>query len=196
MLKLDDQGWLCAAAGVTLAPSPNHDLRPQPVVDLLVIHNISLPPNVYAGDAVVQFFQNTLDFDSHPWFEAIRDVRVSAHFFIRRTGEIIQLVSTDKRAWHAGVSQYDQREQCNDFSVGIELEGSNFDAFEAVQYRSLVEVAKAIKQRHPVTAVRGHEHIAPGRKTDPGPYFDWHQFCEMGPWPRTAYPLPLKKLKQ
>ncbi|MER1968970.1 1,6-anhydro-N-acetylmuramyl-L-alanine amidase AmpD [Castellaniella sp. GW247-6E4] len=176
-LNIEDSGWLAPAAGILRRPSPNHDARPgdeDPY--LLVIHNISLPPGVFGGDAVIDFFQNRLDFTAHPWFENIRDLRVSAHFLIRRDGTIIQFVPTMLRAWHAGVSSFEGRERCNDFSVGIELEGTDTLAYTDAQYEQLDALAMAIRARHPIRAVQGHEHIAPGRKTDPGPSFDWDRF--------------------
>lgn len=158
-------------------PSPNHDARPDDEDPyLLVIHNISLPPGVFTGDAIIDFFQNRLDIASHPWFENIRDMRVSAHFLIRRDGTIVQFVPTMLRAWHAGVSSFEGRERCNDFSIGIELEGTDTLAYTDAQYARLAVLAAAIRARHPIRAVRGHEHIAPGRKTDPGPSFDWDRF--------------------
>lgn len=171
-MLIDDQGWL--NTNVTRLQSPNHDLRPNAEDPyLLVIHNISLPPDIFTGTAIIDFFLNRLDFDSHPWFENIRGVKVSAHFLIRRNGHIIQFVATTKRAWHAGVSSYAGRTKCNDFSIGIELEGSDTINYTESQYESLNRLAAAIYSRHPIKAVLGHEHIAPGRKTDPGPMFDW-----------------------
>ncbi|MDY0308990.1 MAG: 1,6-anhydro-N-acetylmuramyl-L-alanine amidase AmpD [Castellaniella sp.] len=159
-------------------PSPNHDQRPDDENPyLLVIHNISLPPGVFTGDAIIDFFQNRLDIASHPWFENIRDLRVSAHFLIRRDGTIVQFVPTTLRAWHAGVSSFEGRERCNDFSIGIELEGTDTLAYTDAQYERLGALAAAVRARHPIRAVRGHEHIAPGRKTDPGVAFDWDRFA-------------------
>jgi len=176
-LAIDDSGWLAPAAGVLRRPSPNHDERPggeDP--SLLVIHNISLPPGVFQGDAVIEFFQNRLDFTAHPWFENIRDLRVSAHFLVRRDGTIVQFVPTTLRAWHAGVSTFRGRERCNDFSIGIELEGTDTLPYTDAQYARLEALAAAVRARHPIQWVQGHEHIAPGRKTDPGPAFDWGRF--------------------
>ena len=188
-VNLSEQGWLSASPNVRIAPSPNFNARPSEEISLLVLHNISLPPNCFEGDAVVQFFQNQLDFDAHPWFENIRDVTVSAHFFIRRNGFIVQLVSTLNRAWHAGVSEHQGRSGCNDFSIGIELEGNDTQAFSDPQYQALLALCQALYQRHPsLNAVRGHEHIAPSRKTDPGPYFDWAHLVQNGPWGIESYP--------
>lgn len=182
-LSLDAAGWLHPHPTVQHAPSPNHDSRPgRAVVSLLVLHNISLPPGEFGGDHVVQFFQNTLDFNSHPWFDNIRTLRVSAHFFIRRTGAIVQCVATTQRAWHAGGSRFRQRERCNDFSVGIELEGTDTLPYTSAQYRALRHLVHALRRRHPIRAVQGHEHIAPTRKTDPGPAFDWPRFQRENGW--------------
>lgn len=186
-LTIQPDGWLPPGSGVRHRPSPNHDARPgdeDPY--LLVIHNISLPPGVFQGDAIIDFFQNRLDIGSHPWFENIRDLRVSAHFLIRRDGTIVQFVPTTLRAWHAGVSSFEGRERCNDFSIGIELEGTDTLAYTDAQYARLDVLAAAIRTRHPIRAVQGHEHIAPGRKTDPGPSFDWKRFEK--DWDKTLNP--------
>lgn len=164
-------GW-CAAARRT--DSPNCDARPIGTpIDLLVIHNISLPPGQFGGSGIAELFTNTLDCDAHPYFERLRALKVSAHFLIRRGGDVLQFVPTLARAWHAGVSQFEGRERCNDFSIGIELEGCDDQPFEPAQYAVLAELTSALRARHPIVAVAGHEHIAPGRKTDPGPCFDW-----------------------
>jgi AmpD protein len=164
-------GW---CHGARHAPSPNHDARPgiRPV-SLLVIHNISLPPGQFGGPYIEDLFCNRLDCDSHPYFDQLRQLRVSAHFLIRRDGELVQFVSVDERAWHAGASSFAGCERCNDFSVGIELEGTDEIPFEAPQYEVLTALTIELTARHPLTDVAGHEHIAPGRKTDPGPHFDW-----------------------
>jgi len=188
-LALDRDGWLEPSPGVRRAPSPNFDARPDDTPPfLLVMHNISLPPGVFGGPEVVDFFQNQLDYSSHPWLERLREMRVSAHFFVRRNGDIVQLVSTDARAWHAGVSQFEGRERCNDFSIGIEVEGTDALPYTDDQYRTLARLSRALCERHPLRAVRGHEHIAPGRKTDPGPAFDWARFGREAGWP--AHLLP------
>ncbi len=176
-LALGGDGWLQAGAGILHRPSPNHDLRPEDEDPwLLVLHNISLPPGTFAGDAIIDFFLNRLDVSSHPWFQQIRDLRVSAHFLIRRDGTIVQFVPTRLRAWHAGVSSFQGRERCNDFSIGIELEGTDTLPYTDLQYAHLHAVTAAIRARHPIRHACGHEHIAPGRKTDPGPAFDWERF--------------------
>uniref|UniRef100_UPI00333F6186 1,6-anhydro-N-acetylmuramyl-L-alanine amidase AmpD n=1 Tax=Castellaniella defragrans TaxID=75697 RepID=UPI00333F6186 len=182
-LAIGDSGWLAPAPGVLRRPSPNHDRRPggeNP--SLLVIHNISLPPGEFQGDAIIDFFQNRLDISAHPWFENIRDLRVSAHFLIRREGTIVQFVPTVLRAWHAGVSTFQGRERCNDFSVGIELEGTDTLPYTDAQYERLMMLTAAIRGRHPIRHASGHADIAPGRKTDPGPAFDWARFCRDGGW--------------
>lgn len=165
-------GWL--SDGSRRCDSPNFDVRPDGVpVGLIVIHNISLPPDQFGGPGVEQLFTNCLNPDEHPYYEQIAGLRVSAHFFIRRDGELIQFVSTENRAWHAGVSSWRGRERCNDFSVGVELEGCDTQPFEAAQYERLNELISALKARYPIRDVVGHSDIAPGRKTDPGPCFDW-----------------------
>lgn len=173
---IDAEGW---CRGARRLPSPNFDLRPPgTAVDLLVIHNISLPPGQFGGPYIASLFTNTLDHGAHPYFDQLRPLRVSAHFLILRTGELVQFVSADARAWHAGVSLFDGRERCNDFSIGIELEGSDFVPFEPAQYRCLAALTQALLRRYPLASVVGHEHIAPGRKTDPGPFFDWTAYRE------------------
>lgn len=164
-------GWLACARRV---PSPNFDERPDGVaVDLLVVHHISLPAGSFRGDAIERLFTNTLDWDAHPYFDAIRGLEVSAHFVIRRGGALLQFVSCDDRAWHAGVSSWCGRGDCNDYSVGIELEGIEGGSFEAAQYAALETLLLALARRYPLRAVAGHEHVAPGRKADPGAGFDW-----------------------
>ena len=189
MLALDRHGWLKPSAGVIHAPSPNHDERPcGQDATLLVMHNISLPPGCFGGTEVVDLFLNQLDYSSHPWLEQLRGLHVSAHFFIRRTGQIVQHVATHQRAWHAGVSQFEGRERCNDFSIGIELEGTDTLPYTNEQYQALQDLIPVLKTRHPLKAVRGHEHIAPGRKTDPGPAFDWKRFGRENGWLRRQLP--------
>jgi N-acetyl-anhydromuramoyl-L-alanine amidase len=164
-------GWL---NGVERCESPNFGHRPQgALIDLVVIHSISLPPGEYGSDAIERLFTNRLDWSEHPYYQQIRGLQVSAHFLIRRDGQVTQFVSCDKRAWHAGPSSWQGRKDCNDFSVGIELEGLEGELFEALQYRALAEVMKALGQRYPIAWVAGHEHVAPGRKKDPGAGFDW-----------------------
>ncbi|RJX33431.1 MAG: 1,6-anhydro-N-acetylmuramyl-L-alanine amidase AmpD [Oxalobacter sp.] len=171
---IDAHGW-CPQA--EQRPSPNCDARPTDVpISLLVIHNISLPPGQFGGSYIDDLFLNCLNCDAHPYFEQLRDLHVSAHFLIRRQGEVTQFVSTLSRAWHAGVSSFLDRERCNDFSIGVELEGTDGEAFTVLQYESLTALTHALMGRHPLTDVVGHEHIAPARKTDPGPFFDWRFF--------------------
>lgn len=180
-------GWHARAHAF---PSPNHGPRPDgAVVDLIVVHSISLPPGEYGGDGVQRLFTNTLDWDAHPYFQGIRGLEVSAHFFIRRDGSLWQFVDTDRRAWHAGASHYRGRSQCNDDSVGIELEGLEGDRFEAAQYQTLARLCDDLAQRHPIAHVAGHEHIAPGRKQDPGPGFDWARLQALLDWPATRFPV-------
>ena len=182
-MKLDRHGWLVPQPGIRLVPSPNHDRRPKGEnISLLVIHNISLPPGQFGGHHIEQLFTNTLRADEHPFFAQIRDLRVSAHFLIRRNGNIVQFVSTHRRAWHAGISRFDGRERCNDFSLGIEMEGTDFGPFTDEQYLQLGALTALLRARHTLKAVRGHEHIAPVRKTDPGPYFDWHWYKRLADW--------------
>ncbi|NEX64432.1 1,6-anhydro-N-acetylmuramyl-L-alanine amidase AmpD [Noviherbaspirillum galbum] len=172
--QIDANGWCLQAEKL---PSPNFDPRaPGMAIDLLVIHNISLPPSQFGGPEIANLFTNTLDCDAHPYFDQLRELRVSAHFLVRRDGHLMQFVSANDRAWHAGVSNHCGRERCNDFSVGVELEGTDFDPFEPAQYTVLGALTRALVARYPIVAVAGHEHIAPGRKTDPGPHFDWAHF--------------------
>jgi AmpD protein len=176
LLAPDALGWLPAAVQL---PSPNCDARPEgSAIELIVIHNIALPPGVFEGDAVIQLFTNRLDWDAHPYYEGIRGLRVSSHFFIRRDGSLIQFVPCTLRAWHAGMSNWEGRERCNDFSIGIELEGSDDLPFSDAQYATLVPLVDALKRAYPIRAVVGHSDIAPGRKTDPGPHFAWHRLDE------------------
>ncbi|PPC85636.1 MAG: 1,6-anhydro-N-acetylmuramyl-L-alanine amidase AmpD [Methylotenera sp.] len=175
MLHIDTKGFITSARQVC---SPNFDARPSadastPEISMIVIHNISLPPNQYGGKGVIELFTNKLNPDEHPYYAEIYTRKVSSHFLIRRDGELVQFVSCLQRAWHAGVSNWLGRERCNDFSVGIELEGSDFEAFELAQYKSLQQLIKILKQTYPIQTIVGHSDIAPGRKTDPGPYFDW-----------------------
>lgn len=163
------------ALGAKQIASPNFDARPSQEIDMIVIHNISLPPNIYGGSGVVELFTNQLNPDEHPYYATIHTAKVSSHFFIRRDGELVQFVSCLARAWHAGVSCWQGRERCNDFSVGVELEGSDYEAFEDVQYETLNALLKCLKQTYPIKYIVGHSDIAPGRKTDPGPFFNWQK---------------------
>ena len=183
---IDEAGWFTRA---TREPSPNFDARPSGVTpSLLVLHNISLPPGQFNGQAIIEFFQNRLDVDAHPFYAQIRGVRVSSHFLIRRDGEIVQFVSCNDRAWHAGLSTFLGQDRCNDFSIGIELEGSDEQPFDEVQYAPLANLASALIERYALTAVAGHSDIAPGRKTDPGPYFDWPRLRRMLALPAEYFP--------
>ncbi len=179
-------GWYRHARAL---PSPNHGPRPAgAAVDLLVIHSISLPPGQYGGDEVQRLFTNTLDWQAHPYFQSIQGLQVSAHFYVRRDGQLWQFVSCDDRAWHAGISHYRGRDNCNDDSIGIELEGLEGDPFEDAQYETLASLCAALAQRHPLQHVAGHEHVAPGRKGDPGPGFDWPRLQRMLGWPDRCFP--------
>lgn len=171
LLTVDAAGLLSDAEFV---PSPNCDERPagEPL-SLVVVHAISLPPGEFGGDGIVRLFTNRLDPAAHPYYAGIQALRVSAHLLIRRDGRMIQFVPFDRRAWHAGVSSWRGRERCNDFSVGIELEGCDEMPFEPLQYRRLAGVVAALRRCYPALDVAGHADIAPGRKTDPGPHFDW-----------------------
>ena len=164
-------GWYKAAQQL---PSPNFGPRPDHAeIDLVVIHSISLPPGQYGTGAVQQLFTNQLDWDAHPYYQGIRGLEVSSHFFITRQGEIWQFVSCDDRAWHAGLSQWRGRDRCNDDSIGIELEGLEGLTFETPQYQALQKLCAAIAAQYPIRYLAGHEHLAPGRKQDPGSGFDW-----------------------
>lgn len=174
-MQIDDQGWL---VGGRRLPSPNFDARPEDSIDLLVIHNISLPPEQFGGDDVLRLFSNTLDVDAHPYYQKIAGLKVSAHFLIRRDGELVQLVSCLQRAWHAGVSCWQGRVRCNDFSIGVELEGSDNVPFAPEQYAKLHELTLALRAAYPLQGIAGHRDISPQRKTDPGPYFDWMRYLK------------------
>ena len=179
-MTIDDSGWLTDSRH---HPSPNFDERPADAdISLLVIHNISLPPEQFEGSWILDFFSNQLDPAAHPYFKTISDLSVSAHALIRRDGELIQLVSFNDRAWHAGASCYEGRERCNDFSIGIELEGSDNQPFEEQQYKTLCELTRVLIDRYPKLSkatITGHSDIAPERKTDPGPFFDWEHYFSM-----------------
>jgi len=170
-------GWLPRARRI---PSPNWDQRPvDSIVDLLVIHGISLPPGSFGGPWIERLFTNRLDPGAHPYFRDIADLKVSAHLLVLRDGELIQFVDLQHRAWHAGASCFEGREGCNDFSIGIELEGTDEFPYEDAQYRVLADATLEIRRRFPTITpgrIVGHCHIAPGRKTDPGPAFDWERF--------------------
>jgi N-acetyl-anhydromuramoyl-L-alanine amidase len=183
---IDAAGWLSSAKP---CPSPNFGPRPsQAPVVLAVVHSISLPPGVYGGNAIERLFTNQLDWAEHPYFEQIRGMQVSAHFLIRRTAELLQFVSCDQRAWHAGPSSWQGRDNCNDYSVGIELEGLEGHTFEPAQYTALAQLLNQLAQRYPLQAVVGHEHIAPGRKKDPGPGFDWSLLKKKSTMVKASFP--------
>lgn len=184
--RLWDGGWYRFARRLD---SPNFGPRPADVtVDLLLIHSISLPPGQYGGDEVQRLFTNTLDWNAHPYFKSIEGMQVSSHFYIRRNGELWQFVSCEDRAWHAGVSRYRGRDNCNDDSIGIELEGLEGGSFEAGQYETLGSLCAALGQRYPVQHIAGHEHVAPGRKADPGPGFQWAVLQQALGWPSRYFP--------
>ena len=179
-------GWYRFARALA---SPNFGPRPAGApTDLIVLHSISLPPGRYGGDEVQQLFCNTLNWNAHPYFKSIEGLAVSAHFYIRRQGELWQFVSCEDRAWHAGVSHYRGRGDCNDDSIGIELEGLEGQPFEQPQYEALAALCAAIAQQYPVQHIAGHEHIAPGRKADPGPGFDWQALQRSLGWPTECFP--------
>jgi len=182
-----DGGWWRGARRVD---SPNFGPRPAgTAITLALIHSISLPPGIYGSDAVERLFTNRLDWDAHPYYRRIRGLTVSSHFVVRRDGAVVQFVSCDARAWHAGPSSWRGRDNCNDFAVGIELEGLEGDHFEPAQYDTLATLLKAIAERHPIDSVAGHEHVAPGRKIDPGPGFDWAALRAALQWPAHMFPL-------
>jgi len=156
----------------------------------VVLHSISLPPAHYAGDGVERLFLNRLDWDAHPYYQGLRGLEVSAHFFVRRGGRVLQFVSCEQRAWHAGRSVWRGRENCNDFSIGIELEGLEGDRFDTPQYEALTKLLRALARRYPLSEAVGHEHVAPVRKADPGPGFDWVRLARGLSSARLAIPLP------
>jgi AmpD protein len=179
-------GWYAPA---TALPSQNFGARPPgAAIDLVVVHSISLPPGAYGTGEVQRLFTNALDWDAHPYYAGIRGLQVSAHFFIERDGKVWQFVSCDDRAWHAGPSAYRGRENCNNDSIGIELEGLEGDRFEPAQYQALVVLCRDIAHRYPVAHIAGHEHVAPGRKRDPGPGFDWNALERGLDRPAIAFP--------
>lgn len=178
-MHIDSNGLLSDARYI---PSPNCDARPDNCeANLIVIHNISLPPDAFGGPGVIELFTNRLDPSAHPYYATIQGLRVSAHFFIRRDGELIQFVPCTQRAWHAGASSWRGRERCNDFSIGIELEGSDTTPFTEAQYARLLRLIPALNATYPIIGITGHADIAPGRKTDPGPYFDWARLSAVLP---------------
>ena len=171
---IDEHGWCTQAERI---PSPNYDARPDGcAIDLLVIHNISLPPKQFGGPWISNFFQNQLDADAHPYFQKIAAIEVSSHFLIRRDGALIQYVSILDRAWHAGASSWQGRTRCNDFSIGVELEGADDIPFTGAQYQTLTTLSQTLLQHYPIKSIAGHSDIAPQRKTDPGPCFEWARY--------------------
>ena len=173
-LRISDEGF---SEGVRYIASPNCDERPAGcAVDLIVIHYISLPPGEFGGTGIEELFSNRLDSAAHPFYANVADLKVSAHFVIRRDGELIQFVPCAKRAWHAGESGWKGRTRCNDFSIGIELEGADHVPFTDAQYERLAELTRALTERYPIADIVGHSDVAPARKTDPGPQFDWARY--------------------
>ena len=175
----DAEGWL---AGVTRHVSPNFDERPPgSAIELLVVHNISLPPGQFGGPGIIELFTNRLDPNAHPYYRQIADVRVSSHFLVRRDGASIQFVGCNRRAWHAGQSEWRGRGRCNDFSIGIEVEGADDLPYTDAQYATLADLARIIRVQYPIRDYAGHSDIATpaGRKTDPGPYFNWQRFRQL-----------------
>jgi len=184
--KVWPQGWHPQARRIT---SPNFGPRPAgSQVTLAVIHSISLPPGVYGGDEIERLFTNRLDWSAHPYFEQIRGAEVSSHFVIRRDGELLQFVSSHDRAWHAGRSSWQGRDNCNDYSLGIELEGLEDLPFEAAQYQTLVQLLQQARKACGIRQVAGHEHVAPGRKRDPGKAFDWRALQALLRWDADCFP--------
>lgn len=178
MGPVDEAGWV---AGATRMPSPFFDARPAgAAIELLVLHNISLPPGVFGTGDIARLFMGQLDAGAHPFFADLAGARVSAHFLIERTGAVIQFVRTIDRAWHAGRSTFEGRDACNDFSLGIELEGTDFTPFTDAQYAALARLIDALVAAFPLHAIRGHSDIARDRKTDPGPCFDWSRLRATG----------------
>ena len=176
-LRIDSAGF---AAGIRYLPSPNSDARPaEAVIDLLVIHNISLPPGEFGGPGIIDLFMNRLDPAAHPYYREIAHLKVSAHFLVRRDGELIQFVPCAQRAWHAGESAWRGRGRCNDYSIGIELEGADDQTFSNIQYEQLARLTRVLQAAYPGLEIVGHSDIAPARKTDPGPCFDWPRLREL-----------------
>jgi AmpD protein len=177
LLHVASDGWV---DGARRDPSPHFDARPPgSAIELLVIHNVSLPPGAFGSGDIARLFTNRLDVAAHPFFATLADLRVSAHFLIERDGVLTQFVSCLDRAWHAGASEFEGRPRCNDYSIGIELEGTDFSSFEAPQYATLASLTRALRAAFPLRAVRGHADIACGRKTDPGPFFDWRRYAQL-----------------
>lgn len=182
MIYQISNGWLMQSDLVSIESSSHCEVRSEhDNIELLVVHNISLPPGQFGNNYISDLFMGRLDKNAHPYFEAIHNIRVSAHCLIRRTGEIVQYVSFNDKAWHAGVSCYNNKDKCNDFSIGIELEGTDDTPYTKEQYQQLTNVTLSLQKEYPQISnnIVGHSDIAPGRKTDPGPSFDWQHFFEM-----------------
>ncbi len=180
-------GWLQSAQRLD---SPNFGARPKDTaIDLIVVHSISLPPGIYGGSQVQQLFTNQLDWQAHPYFQQIRGIAVSSHFYIERSGKLWQFVGCNDRAWHAGLSRFGERDNCNDFSIGIELEGLEGEPFETAQYQRLAVLCQDVREHYPIEHVAGHEHIAPGRKFDPGAGFDWARLQKSVGWAHQCFPV-------
>lgn len=178
-------GWYADAHPL---PSPNFGDRPAgSTITLIVVHSISLPPGEYEHGHVQALFTNQLDWSAHPYFQQIKGLQVSSHFFITRRGKLLQFVSCDHRAWHAGTSSFRGQSNCNDFSIGIEIEGLEGDPFELAQYRTLGQLCRELAAHYPINAVAGHEHISPGRKRDPGSGFDWVRLQRAMRWPASRF---------
>ena len=193
-MKIGKDGWLYPGPNIRRCPSPNFNKRPDPSgISLLVIHNISLPPGEFGTPYVKDLFLNRIQLDAHPWFACLAGLKVSAHFLINRTGVVTQFVSCLDRAWHAGVSVFQEREQCNDFSIGIELEGTDTVPYTKRQYASLTKLTASLRAKYPLEHVRGHCHIAPERKTDPGESFKWGHYARLASWHDRALPPGLER---
>lgn len=189
--RCDEARWLAGGwlQDARRCESPNRNARPpDAAIDLVVIHSISLPPGRFGGDAIERLFTNRLDCDAHPYYARLRGLAVSSHFVLARSGALTQFVGCDDRAWHAGVSRWRGRENCNDFSIGVELEGLEGQAFEAAQYDALAGLLSLLAQRHPIEGVAGHEHVAPMRKLDPGAGFEWRRLAAALGWPARYFP--------
>jgi len=187
-----NDGWV-SLPGLTQVHSPNCDSRPSnTVIDLLVIHNISLPPGVFGTGLAKDLFLNQIDISIHPWLENVKGLKVSAHFLIERDGQLTQFVSCHERAWHAGLSAFNGRQACNDFSIGIELEGTDDLPFTPAQYEALCALTLDLRTRYPLRHVRGHSDIAPGRKTDPGQCFDWSRYALEAGWQANELPAHVR----
>ncbi len=196
-LRINNEGLV---EGIRFIPSPNCDERPAgSTIDLVVIHYISLPPGKFGGRGIIEHFVNRLDPSAHPFYASIAGATVSAHFLVRRDGELIQFVPCAKRAWHAGESSWKGRTRCNDFSIGIEVEGTGEVPFTRLQYRRLAALTRGLQARYPISDIAGHSDVAPGRKTDPGPYFDWARYRGMLKISRQGaipHPFPFSRVEK